>query len=104
VTELIRTGRVAQPYIGAEFILEEAYVRRMGIAKGVVVRNVRPRSPAALAGMQPGDVIVKIDDSEINNLAALEKVLNRVKIGDALKVQVRRRNQSVDMTVNVEGI
>jgi len=104
VTELIRTGRVAQPYIGAEFILEEAYVRRMGIAKGVVVRSVRPRSPAALAGMQQGDVIVRIDDNDISNLAALEKVLNRVKIGDALKVEVRRGNQMVDMAVKVEGI
>lgn len=104
ITELIRSGRIAQPYIGAEYVLEEGHVRRLGIQKGVVIRSVRSRSPAAVAGLLPGDIILKIDDTEIVGLKELEKVLNRVKVGDKLQVLVRRKNQTRDVEVQVEGI
>lgn len=104
VTEIIRTGRVAQPYIGAEYVLEEWYVRRVGIAKGVVVKAVQPRSPAAVAGLQQGDIIIKVNDQEIIGLANLEKVLNRVKVGETLTFVVKRQNREIEMAVKVEGI
>lgn len=104
VTEIIRTGRVTQPYIGAEYVLEEWYVRRMGIPKGVVVRNVKPGSPALAAGLRPGDLILKVEGIEIEGLADLQRVLNKARVGDNLTFLVRRKKQEIDLSVKVEGL
>jgi S1-C subfamily serine protease len=104
VTEIIRTGRVAQPYIGAEFVLDERAVRRYGIAKGVVIRSVKPRSPAAQAGLESGDIIIKVNGREILGLDDLKKALNQVTVGDSLVLTVRRDQAAIDIQVKVEGI
>jgi S1-C subfamily serine protease len=104
VTEIKRNGRVAQPYIGAEYVLDERAVRRYGIAKGVVIRNVRPHSPAAQAGLRPGDIIVKANDQKIVGLEDLQRFLSRVHVGDSLVFTVQRDQGEVDVQVKVEGI
>ena len=103
VTELIRKGRIAQPYIGVVFF-DDLYARQRGVRKGVGVKNVRPRSPALAAGLQPGDVIIKCNDTDIVGLADLQRVFNSVKIGDTITFTVRRGDQVLDIPVHVEGI
>ncbi len=104
VTELIRTGRVAQPYIGAEYVLEESAVRQMGIVQGVVVRRVRPGSPAAASGLRSGDIIIAVDKTKIIGLADLDRALGGVKVGDALTFTIRRKRQELEIAIQVEGI
>jgi S1-C subfamily serine protease len=104
VTDIIRNGRTAQPYIGAEFVLNEKAVRSYGIAKGVVVRAVRPHSPAADAGLEAGDIITKVNDQDIVGVADLQRVLNHARIGDTITFSVRRREGEVQVPVKVEGI
>jgi len=100
---LIRSGRIPQPYVGAEYY-DERDVRRAGIAQGVVVRDVKPRSPAAAAGVQPGDIIIKVNGTDIVGLADLQRVQNALKVGDTLTFTVRRHRQVLNLTVHVEGI
>jgi S1-C subfamily serine protease len=104
VTDIVRNGRSAQPYIGAEFVLNEKAVRSYGIAKGVVVRSVRSHSPAEEAGLQAGDIITKVNDQDTVGVADLQKVLNHAHIGDTLVFTVRRREGEVKVPVKVEGI
>jgi S1-C subfamily serine protease len=104
VTQLLRSDRAAQPYVGAEYELDEALVRRAGIAKGVLVRSVRPNSPAANAGLQLGDIILKVNNKPIAGLADLEQALNEVKVGDRLKLIIRRDKRNLDMVIEVQGI
>ncbi|MEJ2629533.1 MAG: PDZ domain-containing protein, partial [bacterium] len=42
--------------------------------KGVIVTDVKPYSNAADAGIQPGDLITKIEDHQITNLSDYKKV------------------------------
>lgn len=37
--------------------------------KGILVTSVQTKSPAAIMGLQPGDVITRVNDSEVENLA-----------------------------------
>jgi S1-C subfamily serine protease len=104
VTSLIKTGREAQPYIGAVFNLDERKLRRANIPKGVLVTGVRPGSPAASASLRGGELIVKVNGQEIVGLADFERILNKVKVGDILVFTIRRGNGETDMTIKVEGI
>jgi len=67
--QLLACGRVARPYIGIKMLQltreNAALLARRdpaglpaGTAGGVLVPHVAPRSPAARAGLRPGDVIV----------------------------------------------
>jgi len=104
VPELIRSGRVAQPYIGMVFY-DDSTVRRAGIRKGVVVRDFTARSPARAAGLRPNDIITKANGTEIVGLADLQRVFNTVKVGDSITFTVQRNNdQILDIDVHVEGI
>ena len=104
VTSLIKTGREAQPYIGAMYYLDEKKLRRANIPKGVLVSGVRPGSPASLAGLRTGDLILKVNSQEIVGLADLERILKRVKVGDMLVFGVRRDDEESVITIKVEGI
>ncbi len=55
---------------------------------------------AAQAGLRPGDVILRIDDQEVNDVSSLGNVLLNKKPGERVSVQVYRGTQQ--LTVNVK--
>ncbi|HWP94303.1 MAG TPA: DegQ family serine endoprotease [Gammaproteobacteria bacterium] len=63
-----------------------------GKVKGVVVTDVEPRSPAARAGLRPGDVITSVNRQAVENLAQMREVLRQ---GDGSLLLVVRRGNSV---------
>jgi Zn-dependent M28 family amino/carboxypeptidase len=65
---------------------------------GVKLAGVRAGGPAAMAGMQAGDVIVKIGDKTIANLYDMTDALNAHQPGDTVVVVVRRGTETVSLT------
>ncbi|MCS6948079.1 MAG: M20/M25/M40 family metallo-hydrolase, partial [Steroidobacteraceae bacterium] len=57
---------------------------------GVRADAVLPGSPAALAGLQSGDVVLALDGQPIGDLAAFAEQLKRYRVGDTVRVTVRR--------------
>ncbi len=58
--------------------------------KGIIVANVFEGSAAAQAGIKEGDVITKLDDTEVNSLEDIKAVLGAKKDGDALRITYER--------------
>jgi serine protease Do len=80
--------------------------QQLGIqnSKGVVIRNVRPDSPGAEAGLQPGDVILEVDNSKVgssDDFAAAAKGAQKEKKSARLLVQ--RGNSTIYTVINSEG-
>lgn len=66
------------------------------VKKGVVVTGVSPGSPAAEAGIQPGDVILEVDRKNINDTKQLESIFGSIKEGGiALLYFQRGENKSI---------
>jgi serine protease Do len=61
---------------------------------GVVVRGVEDASPAAEAGMQPGDVILEVDHHAVKNVDDLKQALDRHPAGTPVLVLVHRQGES----------
>jgi len=57
---------------------------------GVVISNIRSGSPAAEAGLRPGDLIKEMDRKEIKSLDDYRQALNQVKEGDNLLLLIKR--------------
>jgi serine protease Do len=67
---------------------------------GSAVYVVTPDSPAELAGLKPGDVILKYQNEDINTTRQLISLVQRSNIDEVVKVQIWRKGK----IINVEAI
>ncbi len=79
--------------------------RRLNLlpGQGVLAATVSPYTPAARAGLQRGDVIVKWNDHNASDPFLLTQVIADSPVGSAAKVIIRRleRNEPVELEVEV---
>lgn len=104
VGELLAHGRVRRARLGLhveELLLPRAVATRAGLAsaRGVAVRSVLPESPAHAAGLQPGDVIVALDETRTETAADLHRALSQDRIGREVALAVVRRGERRTLTV-----
>jgi serine protease Do len=71
---------------------------------GVVVRSVAPGSPAAQAGLEPGDVIVQARDRALHNTYDWDAELLSLRVGEAVPLVVRRGAKQFTDTVHVADL
>ncbi|MDE7474179.1 MAG: Do family serine endopeptidase [Duncaniella sp.] len=76
------------------------------VTQGVYIDEVSDRSSAKEAGLQKKDVIIKINDTNTDNIAQLQEQVAKYRPGDKIKVTYVRDNKthSVDVTLrNPQG-
>jgi S1-C subfamily serine protease len=66
---------------------------------GVVVVRVLPSTPAEKSGLRRGDVITEIDGQPVTNAEQLQRFVENSQIGQSLKMQVQRGNQSRQLSI-----
>ena len=102
IKELIENGKIVRPYIGVSGIdLDENTAKRNNLVQGIYVAQVLNGSPAKEAGLQRGDVIVKIEGTEVKTMEELNKVKNTKKIGDTITLTVNRNGKETDVKVKL---
>jgi len=69
--------------------------------KGVRFADVRDGSPAALAGLKPGDILITFGDKDIANLYDFTYALKAHKVGDEVLVEVLRGGEKVTAKVKL---
>jgi len=67
--------------------------------RGVIVESVVPGSPAAAAGVRPGDVIQQLDEDPVRDGGELLQLLAKRKAGETVKLGFRRDRQSLETDV-----
>ncbi len=102
--DLIRHGRVRRSYIGitaqnAAIPRSLARFLRLDPASGVRVVSLADNGPAAAAGMQPGDVICRIDDTPTAHIDDLHRVLTDRQIGRRVLLTVVRGGRMREVAV-----
>jgi len=70
---------------------------------GVRLSGVREGTPAAVAGIQAGDIIIRIGDHTIKDLNEMQNALTSYKPGDVVTVVVRRGEEEKSFTVTLGG-
>jgi serine protease Do len=70
--------------------------------KGAVVVDVAPDSPAADAGLEPGDVVVEVNRRPVNSAADYRSAVKSVKKGDTALVRVKHGQATQYIPVRVK--
>jgi S1-C subfamily serine protease len=104
IAQLFAHGRVRRAYIGvsgATVPVATRVVRHFELksAKAVHVQEVVPGSPAALAGVQPGDRLVALAGAALEGIDALQRQLDADRIGQELILQLLRRSDLISLKI-----
>lgn len=101
IEELINNGYVSgRPVLGIGVLAVDATTAsQYGWPSGVYIREITPKGPAELAGLQVGDIITKIDGKAIATTDDVVTVKNAHKIGDTIKVTVYRNGETKEFSL-----
>ena len=73
-------------------------IKETGVGGPAEIATVRKKSPAADAGLQPGDVIIRANDQEITRKLQLRHALGPLYGGDTLRLLVKRGAEELELT------
>jgi predicted Zn finger-like uncharacterized protein len=65
------------------------------------ITDVYENTPAEKAGLEPGDIIVRIDDQKVSNREDFADEMKRTKPGDKLLFEVKRGKKIVEIDVKL---
>ncbi|EIL92930.1 S1C family serine protease [Rhodanobacter spathiphylli] len=86
--QIIATGHVVRGWLGADyaFVPVAANSGLPAAARGALVTNVYPGSPAALAGIKPRDILLRIGSEDILDPASLRRSEAALKPGSKVEI------------------
>jgi S1-C subfamily serine protease len=68
---------------------------------GILLTSVMPETPAALAKLRPGDVIVRVNQGDVKSAEEFSSLLSQVGSGEQVQFFVRRPDSSAPLPVDV---
>jgi serine protease DegS len=101
---LIANGRVIRGYIGIEGTsINSVMAKLLGLKanQGIVIQNIAPDSPAELAGIVPGDVVIKFNDTVIDNVIWLMDAVAEQRPGSKVSLTVIREGKQLSIPVQL---
>ncbi len=105
IDEIMDKGYVARPYLGVSVFDPQTAARygyQLNIDKGVYVFQLTLNGPSGKAGLQRGDIILKLDGQETNSVQDLRAKIAEHKVGDTVKVTLDRNGKQKTVDVVLE--
>ena len=98
--QIVKTGKVVHARLGVTIqelnqTLADSF--KLKRPDGALVSSISPDSPAARAGLEPGDVILKFDDQAIIRSGDLPSVVGLRKPGDTAALEVWRAGKKINL-------
>lgn len=102
--DLISGKKITYPWIGVQLqSLTSDLAEYFGLREnaGAVIAYVYPDSPAEEAGLRAGDIVLKLDNTEIKNITMLQEEVRKRSAGDKVVLQVWRDRNYMLLTVTL---
>jgi len=104
VSQLVERGKVVRGWLGvAVQPLTRELAESLGArgTVGAVVASVYPKSPAAEAGLQQGDLILTFDQVPVEDYHHLQRLVAEAEVGRSVVVGVLRKKTPMDVTLRI---
>lgn len=107
VKDLAEFGTVQRAYLGVniqDIDAKFAEDKNLSRLKGVYVSGLIQGGSADVSGIQSGDVIIRIEETEVNTVSELQEQISRYRPGDAVKVSVVRGRKEIQISVTLKTL
>ncbi|TPE59145.1 Do family serine endopeptidase [Sandaracinobacter neustonicus] len=104
IEQLRNGGKVKRGYLGVQIQqLTPAIASSLGLPKdrGEIVAAVEPSGPARAAGVQQGDVVVKVAGQEVTPDNSLSYIVANTPIGSRVPIEVVRGGKRMTFTATI---
>jgi serine protease DegS len=91
--KLIKDGRVIRGYIGIE--------PSFNYVKGILVSQVQTGSPAELAGIIPGDILLEVNNKPASSILEVMDQVAEIAPGTEIPVKIQRRGNLMTVKVTI---
>ncbi|HEU5170412.1 MAG TPA: trypsin-like peptidase domain-containing protein [Gemmatimonadales bacterium] len=91
--QVIQTGQIRRAFLGIDYRdIDEAMAEQFGlpVREGIIVAVVGEGTPADRAGLRPGDIITRLDDTEITQGGDLRRAIRARRAGQTVRLGVLR--------------
>jgi len=105
--QLLKNGKVSHGRLGVTIQeVSQSLAESFGLKNtaGALISSVEKGSPAAAAGLEAGDIILKLDATEIGSSAELPPLVAAIKPGTQIALQVWRKGGTRDIALSVGEI
>ncbi len=102
--DILATGKVTRGRLGIGIqSVNQALAESFGLktAGGALISSVEKNSPAELAGLKSGDVIIEINGERVQDSSDLPPRVAAIKPGNAAHLKIWRKNEVRDVDVKV---
>ncbi|MBT64208.1 MAG: protease Do [Puniceicoccaceae bacterium] len=106
-TNLIDSGEVPRGMLGlfpGDLTRDMADAFGLDSTRGALVNQVQEDSPAESAGVRHGDIIVKVDDTEIDSAAQLRLVVSQILPGTEVELTLIRMGETLVLPVTLGSL
>jgi len=96
--QLIEYGSVKRGLLGVMISdINQEIAEQLGleITKGALIQEVSPDSAAEDAGLEAGDVIIQVNDSDIENATDLRNAIGLKRSGEKVEIKIVRNNKEL---------
>jgi serine protease Do len=101
--QLIETGKVVRAFLGVTLDAKfgPALAAEIGLPSpmGARVTAITPGSPADTARLQPGDVVLEIDGTQVEDDAHLINLVSLITVGKSISLRIFRDGKTLPVTV-----
>ena len=105
--QLVQHGKVSHGRLGVTIQeVSQSLAASFGLkgSAGALISSVEKGSPAAAAGLEAGDIILKLNDTEIGRSSDLPPMIAAMKPGTKVKLQIWRKGASQEVALSVGEI
>ena len=104
VADLSDDGKIERGWLGVQIrpMTEEvAEVLGYGDPRGAVVEDIFDGSPAADAGFEEGDIILKVDGQDVEEMRDLPKLIAELKPETDVAIEILRKGETIELSVTL---
>lgn len=113
INSVLGSGKLQQPYLGVRYVsltADIAYQYNLKVRQGAYITptgdgspSVLLDSPAAKAGLREKDVIIKVNNTKLDDKTSLTSALTRFKVGDKVDLTVIRDGKTIHIKATLEN-
>ena len=93
--QIIKYGRVVRGYVG---------LSAFDTSDGVLITNVVKDGPAYLSGLKPNDIIIKINNTVINNIRQVVKIVASLEVDQEMIVTLNRNGKVIQSKIKIAAM